>query len=141
MGLQKRYEVYVLLDGERVIKYVGSTGNPQQRKTAHLYSFDKHMLMYETYQVYDKKEDAQAAERELIVKLTAAGEKLLNHIGLEIMDEVRIRGKEVMMEDSDAFYYVDRLKFILEKKEKQGKRLKDVDIALLEMIFRKLEEN
>ena len=140
MGLQKRWEVYVLLDEERAIQYVGCTGNPEQRRTAHLYSVDKNMWIYETYQVYDSREEAAAAERELIVSLTTGGERLQNHIGREIVDEVRKRRERGMSERKDSSYYVARLKVILEMREQIGKQLKEVDIALLEMILRKLEE-
>jgi len=80
MSVPYRYEVYVLLDENRDIKYVGCTRNPNHRRKEHKSpgSGNSH-LTYETWQVYGTDEmEALAAERELIRTLYALGFELQN---------------------------------------------------------------
>lgn len=136
----ERYEVYVLLDSENEIRYVGCTKNPRQRKVAHLYSFDKKDLVYETYDIYKDGASAREAERELIISLTLAGSSLLNHMGLEILDEIDYRRRNLKSGKSNFNLYSKRLRNILEAGERQNFNLEEIYLALLELILKKLED-
>jgi predicted GIY-YIG superfamily endonuclease len=139
MGLRRRYEVYVLLDEDRVIRYVGCTQNPEQRRTAHLYDVEKNGLLYQTYRVFGyDREEAAAAEKELIRTLYLLGHDLLNKIN----EEVRQERTAPEIYRKGEFYdgtFLERIEVIVRKGRFKENELTQAEKMILDGILRKFE--
>jgi predicted GIY-YIG superfamily endonuclease len=146
--LRRRYEVYVLLDDERMVRYVGCTRNPDKRRKEHLRGARTSRLVYETYEVFgEDKKTALAAEQSLIRTLLLLGHDLLN-VAIykseeEKEEEARLRNSEIrrrerirggMRGDNDS---LDAAEKIIRRGERQGKWISEEEWKFLEKILEK----
>jgi hypothetical protein len=134
MILKKRYEVYVLLDGDRNIKYVGCTNNPERRRGVHSHTAGREKLIYETFQIFGSdRDEAATVEKGLIKILYLLGYDLLNHLGEETLDLLKEMPKipKTSKKDEDREFLIDRLQMtLLKRKKHKYARIRDICVAL-----------
>lgn len=144
MGLKKRYEVYVLLDEDREVRYVGCTRNPDKRRRAHYLTPGREDLVYETYEVYGfDRAEAEKAEQSLIRMLVMLGHDLLNVTMIEDERERQQRlerRKEVRksrVEDNRNLSIAEK---VIRRGERSGGSISSIDFDLLKRILEKFGE-
>jgi len=144
MGLRKRYEIYVLLDEDREVRYVGCTKNPDKRRKAHYKTEGREDLVYETYEVYGfDREEAERAEQSLIRMLVMLGHDLLNVTMIEDREKRQQRlqrRREIrksQVEDDRSLRIAER---VIRRGERSGGSISNIDFDLLKRILEKFGE-
>jgi len=142
--LGNKWEVYVLLDEDRVIRYVGCTGNPEQRRESHILSAERSNLDYETFEIFEDEKLAKAAEKNLTKILYILGSHLMNiqntksvekEISVDPRSEFWDKIEKLIREEED--FYFRKIQIILEREKRRPGRLTDEEKSLIDSIMRK----